>query len=120
MCIRDRDISHPHFEDHLNVVSQTLSEIGAGDKPVILVFNKIDAYREPPKDEHLLDPTKKQVLTLKELEKSWMSKLQKQCIFISATDKENIDAFRTLIFEEVKAIHTKRYPYDKLEYWGGV
>ncbi|MCK6639022.1 MAG: GTPase HflX [Bacteroidia bacterium] len=114
------DISHPNFEDQLKVVSETLAEIGAGDKRTILVFNKIDAYREPPKDEHLLDPTKKQVLTLKELEKSWMSKLQKQCIFISATDKENIDAFRAMIFEEVKAIHTKRYPYDKLEYWGGV
>jgi GTP-binding protein HflX len=113
------DISHPNFEDQLNVVNETLAEIGAGDKRTILVFNKIDAYREPPKDEHLLDPTKKQVLTLKELEKSWMSKLQKQCIFISATDKENIDAFRAMIFEEVKAIHTKRYPYDKLEFWGG-
>jgi GTPase len=113
------DISHPHFEDQINVVKSTLTEIGAGDKKTILVFNKIDAYREPPKEEHLLDPTKKQVLTLKELEKSWMSKLHNHCIFISATDRENIDEFRKLIFEEVKAIHTKRYPYDKLEYWGG-
>lgn len=113
------DISHPNFEDQINVVKSTLTEIGAGDKRTILVFNKIDAYREPPKEEHLLDPTKKQVLTLKELEKSWMSKLHKLCIFISATDRENIDALRKLIFEEVKAIHTKRYPYDKFEYWGG-
>lgn len=113
------DISHPNFEDQINVVKSTLTEIGAGDKRTILVFNKIDAYREPPKEEHLLDPTKKQMLTLKELENSWMSKLQKLCIFISATDRENIDEFRKLIFEEVKAIHTKRYPYDKLEYWGG-
>ncbi len=113
------DISHPGFEDQLNVVKTTLTEIGAGDKRTILVFNKIDAYREPPKEEHLLDPTKKQVLTLAELEKSWMSKLSVPCIFISATDKENIDQFRKLIFDEVKAIHTKRYPYDKAEYWGG-
>lgn len=113
------DISHPNFEDQINVVKTTLTDIGAGDKRTILVFNKIDAYREPPKEEHLLDPTKKQVLTLKELEKSWMSKLHKQCIFISATDRENIDELRKLMFEEVKAIHTKRYPYDKLEYWGG-
>jgi GTP-binding protein HflX len=113
------DISHPGFEDQLNVVKTTLTEIGAGDKRTILVFNKIDAYREPPKEEHLLDPTKSQVLTLKELEKSWMSKINNPCIFISATDKENIDSFRALIFDEVKAIHTKRYPYDKLEYWGG-
>lgn len=113
------DISHPNFEDQINVVKTTLTDIGAGDKRTILVFNKIDAYREPPKEEHLLDPTKKQVLTLQELEKSWMSKLHNQCIFISATDRENIDALRKLIYEEVKAIHTKRYPYDKLEYWGG-
>jgi GTP-binding protein HflX len=111
------DISHPNFEDQLNVVKQTLTEIGAGDKRTILVFNKIDAYREPPKEEHLLDPTKKAVLTLKELESSWMSKLNSPCIFISATDKENIDQFRTLLFNEVKSIHEKRYPYDKLEYW---
>lgn len=113
------DISHPNFEDQINVVKSTLTEIGAGDKRTILVFNKIDAYREPPKEEHLLDPTKKQVLTLKELEKSWMSKLHKLCIFVSATDRENIDTLRKLIFEEVKGIHTKRYPYDKFEYWGG-
>lgn len=111
------DISHPNFEDQLRVVNETLQEIGAGDKRTILVFNKIDAYREPPKLEHELDPTKKQVLTLAELERSWMSKLSDPCIFISATSKENIEQFRELIFAEVKAIHTKRYPYDKFEYW---
>ena len=111
------DISHPNFEDQLRVVNETLQEIGAGDKRTILVFNKIDAYREPPKEEHELDPTKKQVLTLAELERSWMSKLSDPCIFISATSKENIEQFRELIFAEVKAIHTKRYPYDKFEYW---
>lgn len=113
------DISHPSFEDQLNVVKTTLTEIGASDKRTILVFNKIDAYREPPKEEHLLDPTKSQVLTLKELEKSWMSKINHPCIFISATDKENIDKFRALLFEEVRAIHSSRFPYDKFEYWGG-
>jgi GTP-binding protein HflX len=111
------DISHPNFEDQLNVVKQTLTEIGAGDKRTILVFNKIDAYREPPKEEHLLDPTKKAVLTLEEMEKSWMSKLNSPCIFISATDKENIEKFRQMLFDEVRAIHAKRYPYDKFEYW---
>jgi GTP-binding protein HflX len=113
------DISHPNFEDQLNVVKETLLEIGAGDKRTILVFNKIDAYREPPKEEHLLDPTKKQVLTLAEMERSWMSKLNDPCIFISAVSKENIEQFRELLFNEVKAIHTKRYPYDKLEFWNG-
>lgn len=111
------DISHPNFEDQLNVVKQTLTEIGAGDKRTILVFNKIDAYREPPKEEHLLDPTKKAVLTLEEMEKSWMSKLNSPCIFISATDKENIEKFRQMLFDEVRSIHAKRYPYDKFEYW---
>lgn len=111
------DISHPNFEDQLNVVKQTLSEIGAGDKRTILVFNKIDAYREPPKEEHLLDPTKKAVLTLPEMGRSWMSKLSSPCIFISATDKENIEQFRELLFNEVKAIHEQRYPNAGQEFW---
>lgn len=111
------DISHPNFEDQLNVVKQTLSEIGAGDKRTILVFNKIDAYREPPKEEHLLDPTKKAVLTLEEMGRSWMSKLNSPCIFISATDKENIEQFRELLFNEVKAIHEQRYPNAGQEFW---
>ena len=111
------DISHPNFEDQLNVVKQTLTEIGAGDKRTILVFNKIDAYREPPKEEHLLDPTKKAVLTLRDMEKSWMNKLSHPCIFISATDKENIEKFRLLLFNEVKSIHEKRFPNTQMEYW---
>ncbi len=111
------DISHPNFEDQLNVVKQTLSEIGAGDKRTILVFNKIDAYREPPKEEHLLDPTKKAVLTLEEMGRSWMSKLSAPCIFISATDKENIEQFKQLLFDEVKAIHEKRFPNQHMEFW---
>lgn len=113
------DISHPNFEEQLNVVKETLLEIGAGDKRTILVFNKIDAYREPPTEDHLLDPTKKQMLTLAEMEKSWMSKLNDPCIFISAVSKENVDRFREMLFEEVKAIHSKRHPYDKLEFWKG-
>ena len=113
------DISHPNFEDQLNVVNETLAEIGAGDKRTILVFNKIDAYREPPTEDHLLDPMGKQMLSLAELEKSWMSKLNDPCIFISAVSKENVEQFRELLFKEVKTIHTKRYPYDKLEFWSG-
>ncbi|HTL82210.1 MAG TPA: GTPase HflX [Bacteroidia bacterium] len=111
------DISHPNFEDQLNVVQETLQEIGAGNKKTILVFNKIDAYREPPTKEHELNPMGKQMLTLKEMEKSWMSKLHDQCIFISAVTKENVNEFRQMLFDEVKLIHTKRYPNDKLEFW---
>ncbi|HLG04468.1 MAG TPA: GTPase, partial [Bacteroidia bacterium] len=111
------DISHPNFEDQFRVVNETLTEIGAGDKRTILVFNKIDAYRESPHEPDPFHPKERQNLTLEELEKSWMSKLSDPCIFISATDKANIDQFRALLFDEVKAIHVKRYPYDKLEFW---
>lgn len=111
------DISHPQFEDQLNIVHQTLAEIGAKDKRTILVFNKIDAYREHAHDTDSLDPTARQNLTLQELKNSWMSKLSDPCIFISATNKENADAFRQLLFDEVKVIHSKRYPYDKFEYF---
>jgi GTPase len=113
------DISHPNFEDQYRVVNETLAEIGAGDKRTILVFNKIDAYRESPHEVDPFGPSEKQNLSLEELEKSWMSKLSDPCIFISAVDKENIEQFRQLLFDEVKAIHTKRHPYDKLEYWNG-
>lgn len=111
------DISHPNFEDHLRVVQQTLTEIGAGDKRTILVFNKIDAYRDRVVETNNLDPNLPQVLTLADLKKSWMSKLNDPCIFISATDKENIDAFRQLLFDEVYAIHATRFPYEQYEYF---
>lgn len=111
------DISHPNFEDQLHVVQQTLMEIGAGDKRTILVFNKIDAYVEPSGNDYDVNTEEKRVLTLQELKKSWMSKIKDPCIFISAQEKQNIEEFREMLFNEVKAIHTKRYPYDKLEYW---
>jgi GTPase len=111
------DISHPNFEDQLNVVQQTLAEIGAGDKRTILVFNKIDAYIEPPKNDHEVNTEQKKILTLKSLKKSWMSKIKDPCIFISAIEKGNVEEFRTLLFDEVKIIHAKRYPNNKMEYW---
>lgn len=111
------DISHPQFEDQLNVVHETLAEIGAKDKRTILVFNKIDAYRQNAHEADPLDPTARQNLSLVELQKSWMSKLNDPCIFISAANKENVDEFRQLLFREVKAIHAKRHPYDQFEYF---
>jgi GTPase len=111
------DISHPQFEDQLNVVHETLAELGVQEKRTILVFNKIDAYRENTGDVDELDPTARQNLTLDELKKSWMSKLNDPCIFISAANKENVDEFRQLLFREVKAIHAKRHPYDQFEYF---
>ena len=111
------DISHPNFEDQLNVVQQTLTEIGAGDKRTVLVFNKIDAYIEPPKNDHEVNTEQKKILTLKSLKKSWMSKIKDPCIFISAIEKGNVEEFRTLLFDEVKIIHAKRYPNNKMEFW---
>ena len=111
------DISHPNFEDQLNVVQQTLAEIGAGDKRTILVFNKIDAYIEPPKNDHEVNTEQKKILTLKSLKKSWMSKIKDPCIFISAIEKGNVEEFRALLFDEVKIIHAKRYPNNKMEFW---
>ncbi len=112
------DVSHPNFEDHIHVVNTTLADIGAVNKPTILVFNKIDAYREPVEVEHEyeLDPSAKTPLTLEEMKRSWMSKLNDPCIFISAANKENIDELRDMLYERVKALHVKRYPYNSFLY----
>ena len=110
------DISHKNFEDQLHVVQDTLTEIGAGDKPVILVFNKIDAHRHVQKEEDDLTPVTKENLSLDELKKTWMSKLHNNCIFISAQDKENIEEFKQMLYDKVKEMHVKRYPYNNLLY----
>lgn len=110
------DISHPNFEDHIHVVQQTLTDIGAGDKKVILVFNKIDAFKYVKKDEDDLTPITKQNLSLEELKKTWMNTLHANCVFISAQKKENIEAFKKLVYDTVKEIHIKRFPYNNLLY----
>ncbi len=104
------DISHQNFEDQINTVNETLKELGVIDKEIITVFNKIDAYK--PAD---VDPQEEQApLTLADFKNSWMNKHNMPAIFISALNKENIEEFRTLLYEKVKAVHTERYPYDKL------
>ncbi len=108
------DISHPQFEDHYNVVNETLQSIKCGDKESILVFNKIDNYTYIKKDNDDLTPLKPENVSLEELKESWMSKLNNNCIFISALDKINIDEFRTLLYQRVKKIHLTRFPFDKL------
>lgn len=109
------DISHPQFEEHYNVVKQTLADIGAADKPVMVVFNKIDNYKKPEIDPHdLLD--KRPSYTLEELQRSWMSKLGDDCIFISAMAKINIDGFRQELYDRVAALHKVRYPYNHFLY----
>jgi GTPase len=106
------DISHPDFEDQLTVVNQTLAEIGAGNKPTILLFNKIDAYSFVPKDQFDLTPAGKENLTLDDLKKTWMSTSHNPTLFMSATEKVNLEEFKSVLYEEVKKIHIKIYPYN--------
>ncbi len=110
------DISHPKFEDQMNVVNETLKEIGAGDKEVLLVFNKIDAFSYEEKDPHDLGPVLQKNLSLDELKKSWIGKLGDHCIFISAAKKENTDKFRMKLYKMVSEMHRIRYPYNKFLY----
>ena len=106
------DISHPNFEEQLEVVNQTLKEIDKTEKPVILIFNKIDAFTHTPKDEDDLSPVKRENISLDELKKTWMSKLHDNCIFISAREKTNIDELKEQLYKKVKQIHVERYPYN--------
>ncbi|PWS27225.1 GTPase HflX [Pedobacter yonginense] len=104
------DVSHPNFEDQIHIVNETLKDIGAIDKDMILVFNKIDAYVAPEEDD--LVAFEKGKMSLADFKKSWMSHGKTPVLFISATQKENIEEFKTLLYDKVKAIHTARYPYD--------
>jgi len=106
------DISHPNFEEQYEVVEQTIADICKEDKPTIVVFNKIDAFTYVPKEEDDLTPVLRENLSLEDLEKTWMSRLGDDCIFISAKNKENIEALRELLYERIKAIHIQRYPYN--------
>lgn len=110
------DISHPSFEDHIRAVNETLKELGALDKTTITVFNKIDAYR-PEREQHEdgTDAEPRQT-SLEEFKSSWMAKHNSPAVFISATDKTNVEEFRKLLYETVVNMHTERYPYDNLLY----
>jgi len=110
------DISHQNFEDHINVVKQTLIDIGAGDKPTILVFNKIDAFTFVKKDEDDLTPTTRENISLEDLKNTWMKDLNENCLFISAHQKTNMDELKKAIYDTVKAIHIIRFPYNNLFY----
>lgn len=106
------DISHPGFEDQINVVTQTLHEIKASEKPTLLVFNKIDNYRPPDADDLTVTGYK----NMQELQNSWFARNTGPCIFISATQKDNIENFRKLLYDKIKEIHITHYPYDKFLY----
>jgi GTP-binding protein HflX len=106
------DISHPTFEEQIDVVNKTLAEIGCADKPVIVVFNKTDAFAFVPKDEDDLTPPTRENISLNELRDTWMAKLPDSCIFISAKERTNIESLKATLYEKVKAIHVQRFPYN--------
>lgn len=106
------DISHPNFEEQIEVVKNTLLDIDKEEKPTILVFNKVDAFTYKPKDEDDLTPATKENISLEELKKSWMNKMHNDCIFISAKNKTNVDELKEMLYERVKTIHIERYPYN--------
>ena len=110
------DISHPNFEEQIDVVKKTLQEIGAGDKPVFLIFNKIDAYTFVRKDEDDLTPATRENLSLEDLKQSWIAKANTPCIFLSAREKINIEKFRHDLYGMVREIHAGRYPFNNFLY----
>lgn len=106
------DISHPNFAEQIEVVEKTLLEIDGEEKPTILVFNKIDAFTYTKKDEDDLTPATRDNISLDELKKTWMAKMDNNCVFISAVDKLNIDELKQRLYDKVKEIHIERYPYN--------
>ena len=107
------DISHPQFEEQIDVVNKTLKDVcDATDKEMILVFNKIDAFSYTPKDEDDLTPRTRENISLDELKASWMARMNDNCIFISAKNKINIDELKSKLYEKAKIIHTQRFPYN--------
>ncbi len=110
------DISHPAFEDQIEAVNNTLNDIAKEEKPMIIVFNKIDAFSHVEKDADDLTPTSKENTSLKELEQTWMAKLHENCVFISAKDKDNIENLKSILYQRVKEIHVERFPYNDFLY----
>ena len=107
------DISHPNFEEQIEVVNRTLSEVcDCGDKPMIMVFNKVDAFTYTPKDEDDLTPRTRENISLEELKASWMSRLGSDAVFISAKNGTNIDELKHMLYEKAKEIHLTRFPYN--------
>lgn len=110
------DISNPNFEEQIEIVNTTISEIGAAAKPQFIIFNKIDAYRYIKKEEDDLTEFTKENMSLNDLKNSWMNKLDIDSIFISALNKTNFDELRAELYQKVKALHVKRYPYNNFLY----
>ncbi len=110
------DVSHPQFEEQIEVVNKTLADIHKEEKPMIIVFNKIDAFSFVPKEEDDLTPRTRENVSLDELKNTWMNRLQDNCIFISAKDKTNVDELKTKLYSRVREIHTTRFPYNDFLY----
>ncbi|MDY0349208.1 MAG: GTPase, partial [Tenuifilaceae bacterium] len=116
MLVHVVDISHPNFEEQLHVVSQTLHELDADDKPTLLVFNKIDAYRWVEKNEFDAMPVTKENYSLEDLKRTWMAKSNSPCVFLSATKKVNIEDFKQQLYSMASDIHRERYPANNFLY----
>ncbi len=110
------DISHPDFEEQINVVDKTLAELGCADKPSMIVFNKIDAYTWVEKEEDDLTPPTRENISLEDLKHTWMAKMADNCLFISAREKQNIDELRDILYKRVRELHVQKYPYNDFLY----
>ena len=110
------DVSHPEFEEQIEVVEKTLADLKCGDKPLMVIFNKIDAFTYVQKDEDDLTPKTKENITLDELKETWMNKLSDNCLFISAREKQNIENLKEIIYKKVCELHVQKYPYNDFLY----
>ena len=111
------DVSHPNFEEQIEVVNKTLADVcGASEKPMIMVFNKIDAFTYTPKDPDDLTPMTRENISLDEFRRTWMSRMDNNCVFISAKERINIDELKALLYQKAREIHTARFPYNDFLY----
>lgn len=110
------DISHPDFEEQIQVVENTLKDLGCAEKPSMIIFNKIDSYTWVEKEEDDLTPATRENVTLEELKRTWMGKLSDSCLFISAKQRENIDELRDILYKKVRELHVQKYPYNDFLY----
>ena len=110
------DISHPDFEEQITVVEKTLADLGCADTPSMIVFNKIDAYTWVEKEPDDLTPATRENVSLDDLKRTWMAKMQDNCLFISAREKQNIDELREVLYKKVRELHVQKYPYNDFLY----
>ena len=110
------DVSHPEFEEQIEVVEKTLADLNCGDKPLMVIFNKIDAFTYVQKEEDDLTPKTRENITLDELKETWMNRLSDNCLFISAREKQNIEDLKEILYKRVCELHVQKYPYNDFLY----